>query len=339
MTSVSTLSDLFNQAQLPFRVYHLGRRVMPCSRAHFSAFEQETVAWELPFKSEARIALVIDSPTGNIELSRIWCLAFPLDEQGQLQPAARDHFLHRLLEAGLDASLHGQHEPQRDPMNDNPLAHAPDKMARALLHAWLCRDSGLPLSADAQRATAYILAPQASSTSHWSTLSLQGVADGCVRLDDEQREQLARALPQLADEVIATLCQCLEHVPCRHDTLAAALKQRTAHHDRLRALGIRAVASTHTAAAAQWLDELLASGAEVETLAAISLRGWHHLEHAERLPIFLNALASHPQVNLRDTLHDLALIPRLRLPVIMTLQKANASTPLGKRLIAMGLNR
>lgn len=339
MSTVSTLSDLFEHAKLAFRIYHLGRRVMPCSRAHFRAFEEEKIAWESPTKGEARIALVIDDASGQAEQSRIWCLAFPLDEQGQLQPASRDAFLGRLLEAGLEASLQSEEDGHHDPMKDNPLAYAPDMMARAMLHAWLCYENRLPLSKAATSVARYIVNPQADSAPQWAALSVQGVADWAVQLSDNDKNMLAKQLPQLEDQVVSALCQCLEHAPFQHELLASALRARTATSASLHALGLRAVIGTHTDTAVKWLDELLAHAPGIETLAIISLRGWQHLEHAERLPMFLEALASQPDVNLRDSLRDLALIPRLRLPVIMALQQAPSSSALGRKLCEMGLGR
>lgn len=339
MSSVSTLSDLFNHAQFSFRIYHLGRRVMPCSQAHFRAFEEEKIAWEAPIKGEARIALVIDDPAGQTDQSRIWCLAFPLDEQGQLQPAIRDAFLGRLLEAGLESSITSKEESRQDPMKDNPLAYAPDMMARAMLHAWLSHENMLPLSAAAQLVARHMAAPTASDVPQWSDLSVQGVADWAVQLSAEDKTLLAKQLPLLEDTVISMLCQCLEHSPFQHEALASALRSRTIAYPHLSALGLRAVVGTQTDVATQWLDHALAETPDVETLAIISLRGWQHLEDAERLPAFLEALAANPEVNLRDSLRDLALIPRLRLPVIMALQHAMPTTALGRRLAEIGLGR
>lgn len=337
MPSLPTLSDLFEHAHCAFRIYHLGRRVMPCSRAHFRAFEEEKMAWESPFKGEARIALVIEDPEGRQDHNRVWCLAFPLDEQGQLQPGPRDAFLGRLLEAGLEASVHSEAESLHDPMKDNPLAYAPDMMARAMLHAWLCHDHQLPLSEAAQDVARYMATPDTSTAPAWETLSLQGLADWAVQLTVDDKTRLALRLPQLDDHVVTALCQCLEHRPFQHDALANALYKRTASHPHLRTLGMRAVIGTHTATATQWLDDVLAQTTDVETLAIISLRGWQHLEHAKRLPLFLDALAAHTDVNFHDSLRDLALIPRLRLPVIMALQQAPATSMLGMRLASMGL--
>ena len=339
MPSVSTLSDLFEQAQFPYRIYHLGRRVMPCSRAHYRAFEEEKVAWESPFKGEARIALVIDDPNGHVDQSRVWCLAFPLDEQGQLQPVARDGFLRRLLEAGIESSINSEADGQHDPMKDNPLAYAPDMMAKAMLHAWLWHENKLPLSGAAQQVKHYMMAPQADNAPQWAELSVQGIADWAVQLTPEEKALLAQQLPALEDNVVSMLCQCLEHAPFQHEGLAAGLRLRTAPYPHLKGLGLRAVIGTQTDTAIQWLNELLSNTPDVETLAIISLRGWQQLEHAERLPTFLNALAANEQVNIRDSLRDLALIPRLRLPVIMALQSASPASPLGHRLSEIGLGR
>ena len=50
---------------------------------------------------------------------------------------------------------------------------------------------------------------------------------------------------------------------------------------------------------------------------------------------FLTRLASCPQANFAALARDLALIPRLRLPVLMTLRNASADSPLGQALAAL----
>ncbi|MGS0466485.1 DUF3549 family protein [Cobetia marina] len=70
-------------------------------------------------------------------------------------------------------------------------------------------------------------------------------------------------------------------------------------------------------------------------VVAIAARGYAHLEDAERLPTFLVRLANCPQASFQALARDLALIPRLRLPVLMTLRNAEPDSALGLALASL----
>lgn len=326
----TTLSDFFEQMPAHVDVYHLGRRIAPCRWEHFKAFEHEQVAWEAPFRQQARMAFVIQADTPAE--SRIWCIALPLDELGQLQYAQRDMILQRLLEVG-------QHPEQEiDPLKDNPLAFAPDTMTRALLHAHICRSMNAPLSEAARLAQQYLLTPNMPQAPHWKMLSVQGVTDTIVAMDAANGDALAKQLPAMPDEVASLLCRCLEHAPSESSALVEALRERSyTQKPPLNLACLRAGLSSSLSCAAQWADDCLAHPLSAEHLAIISARGWHHLEDAERLPRYLNQLATCDAINFREALRDLATLPRLRLPVIMALRQASPTSALGKRLAAVGL--
>ncbi|MDN6322594.1 MAG: DUF3549 family protein, partial [Halomonas sp.] len=72
-----------------------------------------------------------------------------------------------------------------------------------------------------------------------------------------------------------------------------------------------------------------------DVLAAIAGRGWWHLEDAQRLPLFLQRLAEDERTDFAAVVRDLALIPRLRLPVMMALRDAPDGSPIQRRLAMM----
>ena len=83
---------------------------------------------------------------------------------------------------------------------------------------------------------------------------------------------------------------------------------------------------------ADWLAKNPALLTDPDVLAAMAARGWSHLEDAQRLPRFLTRLADNPNANFTALVRDLALVPRLRLPVLMTLRQASADSAIGRRL-------
>ena len=341
MQPINSLHDFFQRSGAVVRLYHLGRRVEPCALETLAAFEAGDLAWPAPWQGTARLAMVFR--LGDMQDPLIWFLALPLDEQGHLDPAPRDAFVQRLLET-LGRSVQGLGRAEGaqidNLMKDNPLAFNPSLPFQAVLHARASRDAGLPASEHLEPAEAYLTGQQAID---WRALGLQGLADLVVRMDAATSRALAARLDALPGEVLVSLCYCLEHVDIDAE-LARALRRRgeAAGADgdiETFCACVRAMGGASTDEAGAWFDVLLddpdACGPDL--LAAMAGRGWHHLEDAERLPRFLTRLAETPGADFTAVARDLALIPRLRLPVLMTLREAEADSAIGRRLA--GLSR
>jgi len=288
MQPIHTLHDFFVRTGADVRAYHLGRRVEPCALDTLAHFESGESPWPAPWQGEARLGLVFR--LGDVPDPLIWFLALPLDEQGHLAPAPRDAFVQRLLET-LGRSVHNLGRESGDTvdnlMQDNPLAFTPSLTFQALLHARATHDMDLPASPHLEPVEAYLSGQQ---TQDWQFLGLQGVADYAVRLDDEAADTLAGRLATLPDEVLTSLCYCLEHVEIP-DALAQALRQRGetaagAGDIETFCACVRAVSGASPALAGDWFDALLADrdACGPDLFAAMAGRGWFHLEEAERLP-------------------------------------------------------
>lgn len=342
MQPIHTLHDFFVRTGADVRLYHMGRRVEPCTLETLASLEQEASAWPFPWQGQARLGIVFR--LGDLVDPLIWFLALPLDEQGQLVPAPRDAFLQRLLVTlGQNVERVGRELDDQGKidnlMQDNPLAFTPSLPFQAMLHARATWDIGLPASSHLEPVEAYLSGQQQVD---WQFLGLQGLADFAVRLEEESSQALAETLPRLPDEVLVSLCYCLEHVTIP-DNLAAALRDRgeqAAEAGQLEALCacVRAVGGADQAIAGVWYDALLEDPAACrpDLLAAMAARGWSHLEDGERLPRFLTRLAQQPEADFAAAARDLALVPRLRLPVLMVLREARRDTPIGLRLAALG---
>jgi len=339
MQPINTLHDFFVRSGAAVRLYHLGRRVEPCEMATLAAFEAGDLAWPAPWQGQARLGLVFR--LGDMPEPVIWFLALPLDEQGHLSPAPRDAFLQRLLETlGRSVASIGREngEAVDNLMKDNPLAFTPSLPFQALLHARASLDLALPASQHLEPVEAYLSGQQPID---WQALGLQGLADFVVRMDADDQARLASRLPALPHEVLTSLCYCLEHVAIEPD-LARALRDRgeaAARAGDIEAFCacVRAVAGAEGELAGAWYDALLADddACGPDLLAAMAGRGWRHLEDAERLPNFLGRLAECEAADFMSVARDLALVPRLRLPVLMTLREAAPESPIGRRLAAL----
>ncbi|WP_290793886.1 DUF3549 family protein [Halomonas sp.] len=336
MQPINTLHGFFVRSGATVSLYHLGRRVEPCEMSTLAAFEAGELAWPTPWQGQARLGLVFR--LGEMHDPLIWFLALPLDEQGQLVPAPRDAFLQRLMET-LGRSV-GREDGQAvdNLMKDNPLVFTPSLPFQALLHARASHDLGMSASQHLEPVEAYLSGQQEID---WRALGLQGLADFVVRMGADDQARLASRLPALPGEALTSLCYCLENVAIGAD-LARALQDRgeaaasTGDIETFSAC-VRAVAGADSDLAGPWYDALLADADACgpDLLAAMAGRGWHHLEDAERLPNFLTRLAGREDADFVSVARDLALVPRLRLPVLMTLREAAPESPIGRRLAAL----
>ena len=338
MQPILTLHDFFTRSGARVRLYHLGRRLAPCSLDDLAAFEAQQQPWAMPWQGQARLACIFS--LGDAEEPLTWFLSLPLDEQGYLVAAPRDAFIQRLLETlGHSVATLGEESRVDNLMKDNPLAFTPSLPLQAMLHARANQDLDRPASEHLELVEDYLTGSQDDhQANQWQALGLQGLADFATRHDAAQAHALATRLPTLPNEVLHSLCYCLEHVAL-DARLIQALRSRaeqaagTADIETFCAC-VRAVGASQDEAVGAWFGELLddpaASGPDL--LAAMAARGWEHLEDAQRLPRYLERLAEQPSVDFTAAVRDLALIPRLRLPLLMQLRDAPADSPVGRRL-------
>ncbi|MBZ9557402.1 MULTISPECIES: DUF3549 family protein [unclassified Modicisalibacter] len=337
MQPILTLCDFFTRSGARSRFYTLGRRVAPCDAETLAAFEAGERAWPAPWLGRAQLACVFQWRPESDPL--VWFLSLPLDEQGHLDPAPRDAFLQRLLETlGRTAGQleDGDEAPIDNLMQDNPLAFTPELTQRALLHARANADFERPASEHIEPVEAFLTGQTPDAA--WQALGLQGIADFCVRHDSDQASALAARLASLPVDVLRPLCQCLEHV-APAPALVGALIARGEAAARAGDLEtfcacVRAVGHGAGERVGPWYDALLQDSAACgpDLLAAIAARGWAQLEDERRLPLFLDALARQPDEGFVSVVRDLALVPRLRLPLLMTLRQAPSDSAVGRRL-------
>lgn len=339
MQPIQTLDEFFTRSGANVSLYHMGRHVVACPRASLTSFERGDMAWPEPWQNQARLAIVFQ--LGDMPEPAIWFLALPIDEQGMLAPVQRDAFVNRLLETLGRTVFQVGHEQTADVdhlMKDNPLAFTPSVTFQALLNARATFDAGLPASQHFEPVDAYFSQQQSID---WEALGLQGIADYVVRMTPLEADVLAKRVPELPAAVIHSLCYCLEHQPLPPSLVEALyrLGEDAAHKGDVETLCacLRGVGSTETLAVGNWYTALLKDSAACgpDVLAAIAGRGWLHLEDGERLPLFLQRLAEDARTDFANVVRDLALIPRLRLPVMVALRDAPNGSPIQRRLATM----
>lgn len=329
-----TLVDLFAHADITPRIYHLGRRVAPCDIEHFRAFETQQIAWSQPWQSQARVALVFTPTPGSDPM--IWCLALPLDEQSMLVPAMRDHFLDQLIgtvQRSPDGSL--SLDSAAETLKNVAIAHQPDDLTRALLHARIAHDLARPPSQYHDAARAYYL--EDDHEQPWQALGLQGIADLVVRRTHEDERHLASRVAALPDQALIALCDALAHASVQQEALLEAL---ITHHEAGKGgfsqqAIMGAIVSSPLERAGTWLEHRLDNGPDAAELAIMAARGWHHLEHERRSISYLVTVSQLEAHDFRVLVRDLTRIPRLRLPMIMAMKQASPGSSLWQQIDAI----
>ncbi|MDP5210093.1 DUF3549 family protein [Microbulbifer sp. 2205BS26-8] len=325
MKAPGTLTALIEGAGFQLHWFDLGRRLQALSDSAAEAFEAGQAPWPHPYLRQAWTGLLLRPVAGGE--AAVWFLRFPLDEQGKLQLAARDHLLHAMTRE-LNCGIQCEAAEQLDQLlKRSGLLYTPSMERRAVFHARTGMLLKRPASAHYGPVLDYIRAPKAC---RWDTLALQGIADLAVRWKKEK----ALLLPQIAhiaSPVFIHLCACLENERIDH-RLAETIKTRavsTLHSDTPDCAVITAAvrACSHSPAKAlrhALLLQLLqdpSTAQSVQLLATIGSCCVTDLENPALARLWLNALAlTENQETFNRLLLDLLFIPQVRASLLTVLR-------------------
>lgn len=341
MSQIPSLVEFLRQSGIQLRIFDMGRRVSKLSADTFSKVEQAQIVYPSPFMHHAWIALLMWNPKQK-EQNVVWFLKLPLDEQGYLVQAARDDFVHRLLQ-NINNVLSGDPDPaQKDALQDNPFSFKPEQEKMAVFHAHATLAIGLPASQYYEHAQQYFAGQLGFD--QWHALGYQGIADLVVRHESGRNGAiLADAVAQLPDQPYEVLCTCVENIEPDH-TLFTALAKRLSTALGNENTGANSIAAqirgiSNGRDEAQKRDLLLAvlataHATNAEVLAAIATRCSNSLRYPELLKPYLEALASSEagQVGFSRILADLMFMPDLRALILQQFRSPERSEALSRAI-------
>ncbi|MES9914062.1 MAG: DUF3549 family protein, partial [Candidatus Sedimenticola sp. 4PFRAG1] len=172
---ISTITEFLETTSARLRIFDMGRRITRVSREQFLQFERTELPYPYPMQQQAWFALLFQDNKREIE-PFIWFLRFPLDEQGKLLQAARDDFMHRLVERvgeNLQAAESGE---QLDAvLKDNPYTFKPRDDRMAVFHAQATRQLKQSPSQYFEHAKQYFSGEL--GWDQWSFVGYQGIAE------------------------------------------------------------------------------------------------------------------------------------------------------------------
>ena len=328
-----------------YRVYEMGRKILPLSKGQFQQIEDQQMLYPFPFQQKAWLALLIWQPDNESE-AVIWFLQFPVDELGYLKQEARDAFLIELLgQAGKNIQAKQKNNAIMDELGESPFAFKPREDRLAMFHALASKELGQGASPYYQATREYLAG--ALGYEQWQFLGLQGIADVVARLDEEDNEALLLdAIAHMPNMPLESFSHALENVFLQRmlvDALIQRLQRELAKNNpdngtievSLVAALVRAIsASQIETVRIEILKKVLASSfsKEIEVLVAISGRSWVDLENEGLLSLFLEKLALQNQLAFNAVIIDLMMLPDMKEKVLKVLRGAGRSSMLSERL-------
>ncbi|WP_018693335.1 DUF3549 family protein [Algicola sagamiensis] len=315
--NISTIYHLLDTSNTQYRVFDLGRRVSKIAASTFKDIEDLKTPYPFPFQGHALIGIAFWDKSRSDE-QFIWFLKFPLDEQGLLNPTARNHFITMVIQA-LGTQITGNQDIQ-EKLNNNPYTFKPNQHKSALFNSLLKVSLKLPASIYYEHVEQYMKGQH--PWDDWSTIGYQGIADFASRIDRGENEKaLLKNYTKLATEVRLPLLSCLENQTISTqltELFSAQLKLAIENQNITEAAKLLSAmaGSQATALCYQAVMDVLDSplNQSLEILATIAGRLWHTLENSAIRTNYLNTLAQNPdgQAVFNALFADLTAIPSLR---------------------------
>lgn len=330
MEHIASISEFLLQAGTEYRVFDMGRTLHHTSSQTFLEIENGKLPAPFPRAGHAWFGVIF----WNKHLSGqhyIWFLKLPLDEQGKVVSASRNHYLQIIVDA-LGQSLE-QAEEKQGQLPENPYSFVPNQQQLADFNSVSRVFIGVALSEYFEAAASYFAAP---GIHDWRTLSIQGVSDVVAQWGKKgQLEQLAQGFTQLPDEVRYPLLTSLENQSLPVSLVESVGKWLRENPDNIAHWqhGLRALSqSSATGLIAALVDEALSSplGKQQDVLIIFAGRLWQHLTDEPRLKQYLqNVCAADPSFALFKGLYsDLVQIPEMRPHLLAMLRWTDKSAEL-----------
>lgn len=318
---IPTLHALMEQANAQYRIFDLGRRIQAISKTDFEKVEANQIPYPYPIQQKARFAIVFWNKTDSAKHRQdpfIWFLQFDLDEVGLLKLQQRDHYISLVIKE-LGSQLVADSNQSADKLDNHPYAFTPDQHRLATFNAKVKVELKQPASMYYEHAQAYFKG--AIDIDKWQELTVQGIADFCVRIADEGNDKaLCQILPELPVQITGALAASLEHVEIGIEltqTLIAVQQQYLQQGDREQVINtLRCLSGSQSKAlvAQQLLVLLNSEEAEDESLyIVIAGRLWPYLNDNTVLMRYFEKVALHGNKGLFAGLFtDLVAVPQTR---------------------------
>jgi len=332
------LFEFLQHSESEFKLFELGRQIRSLDPIELQRFESSRQPWPWPYLQQAWLGLVFWGKNDN-QAPQVWCMRFPLDEQGLLPPDQLNLFIAKLKGAiaeNLKAAREGT--KLRALLDGNPFSFDLSDDRKAAFHAIIKTKLNLAPSDFYAPALSYFQ-NLSESTDGWEQVGLQGIADICARSTEPETERILQlALPLLPDAPLYCVCQCLEHQAIS-EGLATALSKIISTHlndapkiaSALRAMSLSPAADLRQQDILAILRSDISSNAEI--LTTLATRCSADLQHETLTLPYLEALAQLPTAAFKRIMSEILFQPGMRQAFMQAFRATERSERLG---IAIG---
>jgi len=169
--SINSISEFLLHAGTEYIVFDMGRRLTPIDNQSFLDIENGIRVAPFPRQQHAWFGIVFWNKNASAQ-HYIWFVKLPLDEQGLVVTAARNHFLQIIADA-LGQSIANE-EAASHTLPDNPYSFVPTQSLLAQFNALVRAQLQHAESDGVRQALAYINTPKVID---WQTIPMQSIAD------------------------------------------------------------------------------------------------------------------------------------------------------------------
>ncbi|GAA0855997.1 DUF3549 family protein [Aliiglaciecola litoralis] len=329
---ISTISEFLLHAGTDYRVFDMGRGIRALDTQQFLDWELTKDLPAFPRAGHAWFGIVFWDKTRS-DQQYIWFVKLPLDEQGQIVTAARNHYLQIIVDA-LGSQLQNA-EQKNGQLPDNPYSFVPNQHQLADFNSISRLTLQLGNSQFFAPAKNYIRTPMVID---WQTIALQGLADVVANIQsDDIAEVIAKQFEHYPQTVQHALLTSMENTVVPDVIMQSISHWLLARPDNAQDWqhGLRAMSqvATHPYSIELTSNALqLALSSQPNTLAVISGRLWSALlesnaQGQQLLHPFLEKVA---QVDssfqfFQAVFSDLVRIPSMREAMLAQLRSTDKS--------------
>ncbi|GAB5382045.1 MAG: DUF3549 family protein [Aliiglaciecola sp.] len=321
-SQISTISEFLLHAGTDYRVFDMGRGIRALETQAFLDLESGKHAAPYPRNQHAWFGIVFWDKTRSTQ-QYIWFVKLPLDEQGLIVGASRNHFLQIIVDA-LGSQLENT-EAKNGQLPENPYTFIPNQHQLADFNSISRATLNLGHSQFHTAAWAYLQAPLVLD---WQGVALQGIADVVSQMQEPDVKQvIAQHLTRYPTQVVFSLLVSLENQTTDQKVFEAIHSWILDHKQDPIAWqhGLRALSRNEfRTGVKQLLENVLASEVanDPNTLLVISGRLWQHLSEPGLLQSFMQKTADvDPSYALfQGVFRDLVQVPDLRNAMLMLLR-------------------
>ena len=330
MSDISSISEFLLEAGTDYRIVDMGRGFQQIDSQTFLEIENGQRTPDNPRQQCLWLGILF----WNKNLSQqhyIWFIKLPVDEQGLIVAAQRDHFLQIIIEALGIEMLQSEEQKQ---LPENPFVFTPGQAQLADFNSLARQLLQLPPGQYYSAAKNYIARPDITD---WQTIAVQGLSDVSCRLNlDHNAQHITQQFANYHPEVQKSLLASLENVAKPAElqtfllnTLKSVAPDAALFNPLLRSLTGTALQDELRENLAVMMQQGLSSS---DHLIVIAGRHWSLLQDYQFLTLFLEEAA---RMNLFAALYaDVVQIPSLRLQVLKRLRDPQRS-----ELLANGLDQ